>query len=165
MPYAVNVNLPVALQNRDVAFCFGASWMYRSLTFICSLLSIRNGSELDHLFERDSTGSTIVTGVSIHTPTWTLGAEAAAVPLINDWQHLGVSQGTPAIGENSVRWHPVIGRWVFTAGSAEYGGAWARLSTNSLPWVWTDDEVRIMVNGNQTTLPTFWHGQAVRKSS
>jgi hypothetical protein len=153
MPSAISDGLPAPLQGQDVLFCFGSTWAYRkSNLYLMAMLA--STSAIDAATY--SNGLSNAYYLTATTPTWTLQDEDSAVPLLQNWDHVGTSSGLPCIGEHSVRWYGSINRWVATYGAAECGGIWARTSDGPQPWKWSR-EVRILVNHNQSTGAQSWH--------
>ena len=161
IPSEVNKKLPSTLRNQDVAFCFGASYAYRMSNLYLAVMPLNESQiNMQTNYSNGLPGVYYLTGLKGSNPEWKLQDEDSAMPLLSSWAHIGTSSGLPAIGENSVRWYPQIKRWIMTSASAEQGGAWARATSGTYPWLW-DLETQIMINHNQTTSPTSWHAQIV----
>ncbi len=154
-----NASLPAALQSvvtggGPLLFLWCRSYCYR-----CSnlYLAAADPSTLTTTYAYSSGVPTIYYLSSFDgggRPVWTLGNETNSQPLFQSWQHTP-KNGFPCVGEQSVRYHPLLKRFVSTYGSAECGGLWVRTAT--VPWGPWSTEQNVWLNGPNSG----WEGRLI----
>ncbi len=141
--------LPASLQSASNIVCtFGSSWAWRQSNLYLMCMDAANIGTTSYSVPSNPrvngaagglTQAYYLTNVdSSGNPSWTLGAEQSAIPLLTTYAHTCESRFVQTnemcinIGQPSVRYSPALQRFVLTYGSAETLGL--QIRTSATPW-------------------------------